>query len=72
MFAVACWQVSQSHVVYPGLSRFQEGKRLESPIDIPGMREAGWTLGQLAPLSQVRRRLSRPPTLAWVVLLTLF
>jgi histone acetyltransferase len=32
----------RSHVVYPGMELFQEGNRLLSPHEIPGVLEAGW------------------------------
>ncbi|KAF8441598.1 Bromodomain-containing protein [Boletus edulis BED1] len=39
---------SRSHIVYPGLSKFQEGG-LEGvtvdPKEVPGLRESGWTPG---------------------------
>ena len=46
-------QMSKSNVVYPGLDCFEKGKRLTDIMDVPGLREGGWSLGQLAPVSTV-------------------
>jgi histone acetyltransferase len=50
---------AQSHVVYPGLACFKamkeggkEGGRVKDVMAVPGVREAGWNLSQLAPVSQ--------------------
>jgi hypothetical protein len=48
-----CCQSAKSQVVYPGLDCFRNGKRLATPLDIPGIKEAGWTQAQLGPASQV-------------------
>jgi hypothetical protein len=32
----------QSHVVYPGIELFDDGTRLQSPHEIPGVLEGGW------------------------------
>lgn len=58
---------ANSHVVYPGLACFtgeekekEKGrnnnnkKRVRDPMAVPGVREAGWNLAQLGPVSQVR------------------
>ncbi|KAG6880207.1 hypothetical protein C0992_003871 [Termitomyces sp. T32_za158] len=40
-------QMSKSHIVYPGLPRFQPGEPegiTVDPKDVPGLRESGWTL----------------------------
>lgn len=44
---------AKSHVVYPGLACFQEGKRVKDIMAVPGVREAGWNLAQLGSVSQV-------------------
>lgn len=46
-------QGAKSHVVYPGLECFAKEKRLGNVMEVPGLREAKWSLGQLAPVSQV-------------------
>jgi hypothetical protein len=47
---------AKSHVVYPGLACFKDGKgkRVKDIMAVPGVREAGWNLAQLGPVSQVR------------------
>lgn len=45
---------AKSHVVYPGLSCFKDGKRVKDIMAVPGVREAGWNLAQLGTVSQVR------------------
>lgn len=47
-------QVSKSHVVYPGLGHiFSAGQHIHNPIDIPGVREAGWNVSHMTGISQV-------------------
>ncbi|KND04068.1 uncharacterized protein SPPG_01510 [Spizellomyces punctatus DAOM BR117] len=36
-------EISQSHIVYPGLDAFKKGATHVNPQDIPGLQEAGWT-----------------------------
>lgn len=42
-------QVAKSQHVYPGIHGFRSGRRLGSPLDIPGVKEAGWTAKDLGP-----------------------
>ncbi|KAI0055167.1 Bromodomain-containing protein [Artomyces pyxidatus] len=39
-------QMSKSHIVYPGLPQFQDGRGegvVVDPQDVPGLKESGWT-----------------------------
>ncbi|OSD06821.1 Bromodomain-domain-containing protein [Trametes coccinea BRFM310] len=54
---------SRSHIVYPGLPQFQDGKGeglKVDPKDVPGLRESGWTPDmQTAPLRPTGRNAER-------------
>ncbi|KAF9058808.1 Bromodomain-containing protein [Rhodocollybia butyracea] len=61
-------QMSQSHIVHPGLPQFQEGAPqgvTVDPQDVPGLRETGWTpsmaenLARLIPKSPDRHFMDR-------------
>jgi hypothetical protein len=57
---------AKSHVVYPGLTCFKDGKRVKDIMAVPGVREAGWNLAQLGPVSQVGRSVGRSTGRRWM------
>ncbi|KAG2150897.1 hypothetical protein DEU56DRAFT_778957 [Suillus clintonianus] len=74
-------EMSKSHIVYQGLSQFQEGAPegiTVDPKDVPGLRESGWTpgmehstrSGKSAEHTQIQRLLSdlKAHPLAWAFL----
>ncbi|KAL7748075.1 histone acetyltransferase [Sorochytrium milnesiophthora] len=50
------YQRSRSNLIYPGLKQLKQGGRL-NPMDIPGIRESGWT----PELSAEHAKTTKPP-----------
>lgn len=66
-------QNRQSNVIYPGLQLFEEGNRLQTPHEIPGVFEGGWhNLAHVTPRGVSDRDRSHSVTKLNVQLKTLF
>lgn len=63
----------KSNVVYPGLDIFRSGSTLQTPFEIPGVLEGGWTLqSNIAPRGISDRDRSHSITKVNIQLKTLF